>query len=603
MAGGAETASPPQAASPPRDGVDGATDGFCLAFGAWTLLCHGMVFLGGSLRALAAGALALALVGAALLLARRRAPRPRPCAVVWGLGALGALVTLLWIRPDLDDALYVNLAVSAMDAPGQALLRFDGLHGLGLPLHLPVYRLHAFELLAALAGYATGTEAIVWLHLVFPPLAALLAVLAHARLLRILAPERWLAALLVVVAILLLVGGTHRWASNLGFVRLHQGKALLVSVMVPLLAALALEFARAPSAGRLIRLGAAQVASVGLSATALWLAPFVSGVALLAAAPASRRGLAILAAGALPSLSPLGLGLRLRSETAARLPAAPESAPELDGLAHAAHLVLGDGALAVAVGFSLLAAWVFAAPGIPRRFLVLAPAAFGLLLFNPLASPWIAEHVTGASAYWRTFWVLPLPVFLALLLTAPLSPRTASWRPFLRLGATLTLVAGFLLWIPEQRVLSARNGVSFAPFALEVPPGHEAARVLAEAVPSEATVLAPFDVSPWLVTLHGHPRPLAVRGVYLTPYAAELGEENVRRRLDLTHWISTPERYQARSAHFLAELAAFDVEAVCVPMDRAAGRRIGAELRRRGFVRVATPGPWAVWRRSAAERP
>ena len=65
----------------------------------------------------------------------------------------------------------------------------------------------------------------------------------------------------------------------MGIPRLHQGKAVLVTLLVPLVAAYGIELARRPSLASGLRLAAAQIAAVGASATGLWLAPAVAGLA------------------------------------------------------------------------------------------------------------------------------------------------------------------------------------------------------------------------------------------------------------------------------------------------------------------------------------
>ena len=97
---------------------------------------------------------AVAILGAASALALLRdAPSAPPAArgrglesALWGLAVACAVLALVSHRVDLDDAFYLNLAVAAADAPGAPLLTGDTLHGIaGLPMHLPVYRLHSYE--------------------------------------------------------------------------------------------------------------------------------------------------------------------------------------------------------------------------------------------------------------------------------------------------------------------------------------------------------------------------------------------------------------------------------------------------------------------------
>jgi hypothetical protein len=77
--------------------------------------------------------------------------------LLWMLAAAAVVVTLISHRPDDDDAFYVNVAAAAADAPGRALLSEDTMHGIpGLPLHLPIYRVHSYELFNGAVSYLTG---------------------------------------------------------------------------------------------------------------------------------------------------------------------------------------------------------------------------------------------------------------------------------------------------------------------------------------------------------------------------------------------------------------------------------------------------------------
>ena len=90
--------------------------------------------------------------GCALAAAGRRQE-----AALWTLSLVCVVVALLSHRVDIDDAFYVNLALAAVEAPGLPVLAGDTLHGVpGLPLHMPVYRLHAWELWNAALALLTG---------------------------------------------------------------------------------------------------------------------------------------------------------------------------------------------------------------------------------------------------------------------------------------------------------------------------------------------------------------------------------------------------------------------------------------------------------------
>jgi hypothetical protein len=126
--------------------------------------------------------------------------------LVWAVALLAALVPLtLSFGTNIDDGYYVNLSVHVADEPDQPLLQFDTLHGLQLPVTLNVTRLTSYEVLLGVVSWFTGIPAIAVTHLLFPPLAAVLVVLAHARLLRRFAPQHygWATAAAILFMFLL----------------------------------------------------------------------------------------------------------------------------------------------------------------------------------------------------------------------------------------------------------------------------------------------------------------------------------------------------------------------------------------------------------------
>jgi len=676
--------------------ADAVCDLGCLAFAAWTLLCHVTVFTGGSLdRLLACAAVTAVLLGGAWLLCRRgragepqdlepdpRAATPRqlqawvtataagigcvlavalaagsnplglwaPAAVflvaaavlalwvapdpserpssrataiaLWALAVAAALLTASVCRPDADDALYVSMAVAAADAPSAPLLAGDPLHGVpGVRLDFPTYRLHAFELLAGAAAHLTGVEAIAWLHLVLPPLLALIAVLAIGRAARRLAPARWLWVTAAVVVLLVGIGNAHNWYGNMAFVRLQQGKGALVTIMVPLLVAYGLELVQAPGPRTWLRLAAAQVAAVGMTATGLWVAPPVALLAATAALHRHRSATRAVALAGAASLYPLLLGAAFSvaltqpssplgpfltglktTHTAHRAEPPPAAAPPYRSqqvLSWTVNRVFLDARLAIPCACVLLCGWWLSPEPLVRR-LHLAFSAFTVMVpLNPHLVDWTLRHVTGSvHVYWRVLWTLPLPLLLALALTAPV----ARWPS--RLGPILSvlLVGGFVALTSDHTVLGAANQTSLRPFRLKAPPELEVARALAAAVPSGAVVVAPLDVAPWVTTLHHHPYPLVVRNQYLQPLREKLGPDDITARQDMARLLSHPDARPAQVRRFLLGLDRFRVEGVCFRSSVTHRSVLTAALAALGFQSHGSVDGFEVWARTLRSR-
>lgn len=557
--------------------------------------------------------IALVLAAAAVLLrhppAISRPVRGRHLEIVlWALALACVFLTLVCHRPDFDDAFYVNVAVAAVDRPELPLMKFDTMHGIaGLPIHLPIYRVHSFELLNAALSQLTGVPAIYCFHWISASVAALLVPLAYARLLRRLIPRWWLFGVVALVVVLVAVGDTPRWYGNFSFVRLWQGKSIFLSVFLPLIYAHALEFALRPTRGGWLLLAAAQVAALGCSSSALWAAPVAAAAALASALAPTAEGLRRLVLGAFSSAYVLVAGLALRGSMERQLRAVKErlglehqrlpTAPG-EALADAFHEVFGDSRLWLCALAAILLAWALAPGRLARRFSVAVPLVVWIGLLNPYVGPWVSDHVTGPS-YWRSLWALPVPLLMTLLLISPLGLGESPKLRRAGFAGALLLVVLFALLIPEIPGLSQANrGVRLGLPGLKVEePERTWAGILNESVGPGAYVLAPPEISRWVPTFHRHAYPLIVRQ-YLR---GRIAEEERRLRASLSYYVDGLGHREA-AAYFRQGLERFHVDGVCLRSGPEA-KRTREMLRSSGFVRSAGGGDYEIWVRRGGREP
>ncbi|MFI5217442.1 MAG: DUF6077 domain-containing protein [Candidatus Limnocylindria bacterium] len=561
---------------------------------------------------LGAAALALLLLEVPHEEAPARGPRLELALLALALSA--AAYALVAHRPDADDAFYVNLAVAAVDAPAEPLLAADTLHGVaGLPLHLPIYRVHSFELANAALSFLSGAPTIQVFHFGAAALAAFLVPIAHARLFRLLTPKHWLAAVATLVVVLAAAGETHRWYGNFGFVRIWQGKSLQLFVFTPLVYAYAMQFALRPGLARWGLLAAAQIAALGSSSAALWAAPAAGAIGLCSALPPSRRGLKLFAVGLLASGYVLGAGWIAKgwmdADAASQQPAVSQQEvrdKELADLAldrpgvrleQALGLVLGDSRLRRIALAGVLIAWAASSGALARRFALAAPLAVALVLLHPAASSWVVANVTGES-YWRALWALPVPILMALSLVAPLEVAAAGRRRSPPRAAWALLLGAFALLAPGIRGPSSANGVRLAWPSLKVEPtAHAWAAELSASVPPGSVVAAPGDVGVWLPTFHQRVHPLLVRDLYLAPYRAQLGDPSIQLRVWMTA-IAGGERTGPDAGRlFRGGLERFQVRGVCLRVTPGVEATREA-LRAAGFRRSREDDEHEIWVRS-----
>ena len=460
------------------------------------------------------------------------------------------IATLVIHRPDPDDSLYLNMAVSVLDAPQEPMWTTDTVHGLPGGFYFPTYRVHALELLTALFADVLRLEPIEVAHLVLPPLFALLSVLAAARLFRILLRSHWAWATLALVVVLLSTRQTHWMYGNFAYVRLFQGKAVFVTLAIPLIVTYALEFFASGGFKRWALLAMAQIAAVGLTANGLYGAPLAAGLALAGCWHPSRSATRRIGLGALASFYPLLLGLWVRQEMAATM-LVTEFVGEPSTLEDAVVQFLGRGGAPFAWLAALTGSWCLLADPARRRWILGCVLGFLLVFMNPLLDEFWAANLTGVHLLWRLFWTVPLPALLALVVTSSLAlgrPAPSIMRAFAFAASLLLLI--YVFWPPYSN--PSYGGSVVGTPGLKVPlPAYRVAKVLSRLAGPHETVLAPEEISTWIPTFRGHPYPVVARQVYLLGqlrvFSAWIDPQLITERLALLRFVSGSARDPGRS--------------------------------------------------------
>jgi hypothetical protein len=547
----------------------------------------------------------LALAAAFFLLAEAPVYEPpirgRSCeAALWMLAGACALIALVTHRPDVDDAFYVNMAVSAADAPDAPLLARDTIHGIpDLPLHHAVYRLHSYELWNGALSYLTGIPAIYAFHWISAALAAASVALAHAVLFRELTPRIWPWATAALIAVLVAAGDRHRWYGNFALVRIWQGKGIFLFVMMPLVYAYAQRFARRPSAAAWLLLAGAQIGAVGSSASALWAAPAGALAALASVLRPNRTGLRRFAAGALASAYVLLAGWLVKGSMYDYKPRRLDAEVGAE-LVQAVSEVMGKGRLCVFGLVAVAGAWGLWRRGPAQRFAIAVPLAALLALLNPYTELMVKGNVTGPS-YWRSLWAVPVPLLMALVLASPLQLEASRASRAVGRLACIALTAAFVAWIPRIAAVSKQNdGVGMKMRigwpGLKVPPeAYRWAAAINREAPPGATVIAPPAVSWWIPTFHHHVHPVEVRPEYLASHRERFPEGEMTDRHAVTRYTLGELTAPGASGRFRRALDRYDVKAVCLSIRSPLLTEAREILREGGFTRTLRGTDHELW--------
>ena len=456
--------------------------------------------------------------------------------------AIAVLAALFINRPDADDSLYINMAVSVLDNSSAPIYATDTLHGVPGAYILPTYWVHSYELLAALFTQIFNVgEPIKVLHFIFGPLFSVFSVFTAAVCLQRLLPKWWGWACLVLTIEYLVLRESHRMYGNFAFVRMFEGKSVFITAIIPLIVVYATDFFVRHRLSSWILLMLVQICAVGFTANSLYVAPITAGLTLAAcwrpSFPATRK----LGLGLLASIYPVMIGFIIRS-IAIRDGLSFENFQQFIPIDAAANLVLGEGVTLWLWLVGLTSAWCLVKNQATRHWVLGFCLAFMLTCMNPFLDEHWGAYVTAKYLTWRLFWVIPLPIFLSIFITQgvvngfrlPVSKNPTFIFVALALLITLTLGKP---WIDPDPLVRSELRIG-----LKVPqPEYEVARRLSEIAGKENLVLAPENISTWVPTFRGHAYPLVARTHYtealLVVFASRIDTQDIKERLALAAYV------------------------------------------------------------------
>jgi hypothetical protein len=461
---------------------------------------------------------------------------------LWVLAFLGAYITLIMHRANSDDSLYIHIAVAAADRPSLELIANDTIHNAGI-VPFAVYRVHSFELLGGVISYVTGIPAIKVIHLGLATIAGLLTPLAWARLFRLLDPQRWFWMVLVVFVWYLADGTTPFSGPMHAFVRLFQGKAILLSVGIPIIATYGIRFGLKPCKQRFVMLVAAQIGAIGLSSTGLWIAPIVAMVSVCVPLQLRRRDLKVIGFGLLSCLYVIGMGLWVRSQiTDMGTETSPAEIVSSLSRSLRPSFRLIENALGIIYGlrFSssrpplyqaylsvILISWPLAHTQLARRYLVAFSLVFVLILANPYLYRLVIRNLTGNATYNRIVFLLPTAAALAVCFTTLVHLSHSKRLQYLLLAVSAVCLFLFFDRIPRYSVTDVTR-MGFRPRLKVANNDYKAALEVARLLPADSYALTTKGISSVLPMVHHHPYLIMVKTNWFGKGNPEL---NVRFRL------------------------------------------------------------------------
>lgn len=505
------------------------------------------------------------------------------------IAAIAATITSFAHRPDTDDGFFISVASHALSHPNIALLSVDTMHEdpqVALPLLLPAYAVESLGLIEAVFAKLLGIAPIAVAHLLLPPLFAMLVVVAWVLLVNEFLPNRLVSAALLTLVILILFGEHHQTIGNFGFVRLHQGKAVLASAIVPLLYFYVIRYMNTGSFHDLTLVCLAVISGIGLSSSGVFVMPAVMLIGALSSWTSGRGKQLILLALPLGYIGVVALYLRAKVlETDAISSFTANSTSEIISSVfgqHTQYIVL----------FCLVGAWLLVPNKSARRSLYFL-AVFSLLgPMNPFISDIIAKYITSPSVYWRILWPVPALLCCTIVMIIVLELCTSTRAKWRIAGAALAL--GFILLTVPFNVLRQTNNVAIDLPRLKANPEHYA--VALEAIrmaPAGTAILAPQAITIWIAAQPSHPFIPINRHIdlpYLKKYLSDIDFVMRGQLSDLIQGgLQSP-------ALLSAAIEKYSIGLIIIsPLFDA---RYSSVLKEGGFIRAETSG-FSIWRKEA----
>jgi hypothetical protein len=490
-----------------------------------------------------------------------------------GLAVLGSLL----LRPDADDAFYVNRATwvahhgvpvinDTMFSPGSLKPAYDG----GLPTP-------SIEALQGTLGHAFHLQAATVAYVLSVPLLSAIFGWVTWRLVRAWAPRR--RALVLAIALAFVLASGRAVVGNYSIGRIWQGKVTAYAVLLPViwlyLSRVATR-ARRWDHGMLLVAG---IAFVGLTTTSALLAPAILGAGVVAAI--TLRSKSLLWGSLLLFAAPLVNGVAEKFGPAQIGPANSAAAPPAQvfaiafgsvtmlallaviGIVFGPRLVVGRAAtVAAATSLATMAAFLPGVLGIANAATGAGPVIWrlaigtptgvlvGLLVSVRLPQPGRVLPLLPVQRTTRALTiVLPTVVVLAVILLS------GTWLWSSSVGGTLTSNP---TWKVSQPALSDVRAAQ----RLDVPPGR--------------WLLPPVQMQIMSISTAG-PYTVVPRSYYLP--SLDVPHRQARDRAVLLSLVSGGHPAKGKVASALTRL---NVTLACVPTaDRAARRLLAAAVGQR----------------------
>jgi hypothetical protein len=375
--------------------------------------------------------------------------------------------TLIARRPDLDDFMYFHRALGSLVAVNKPILTEDPpLDAPGITIGTVLHHMTSYEMFAAMTAKLFRLDPLWFYQNAMPFIAAVIVPFVYYFLYREFDVGKTASIVATALALLFLFidGNTHRSFGNFAFVRLWQGKSIVITLLLPATFLLTRTFLMRPGKMALFRLATIGVSGVGLSEVGVYLIPIMVLALSLAylvierfTIPSLKKAVCLWASMFFPLMVAGGLLTGIVPK--------PRST---DIFVLAFPTIWWQNLqLVVDSGYTLLRDLLilFLVPALTLKgrslwFIILLSAVLLLLFANPpMGKLWI--HFLFPASYWRMMYLLPLPWLFGLLAPA-LAVTVRQVRPLAGVGR-IALVMSVVASVSLAFEASVVYGVNSSP--------------------------------------------------------------------------------------------------------------------------------------------
>lgn len=468
-------------------------------------------------------------------------------------------------RSDLDDSFYVAVASFVSSNPSNIIISTDPMLGEpGFPLIFPSYRFASFELLLGAIAYLLSVPAMDVYYIYSLPVWAVAVVAANFLLAKELIPKHWVLAGTVAFLLTLLLGEMHRSPANFSFVRIFQGKAVFLSVIVPTIFYLTARFfSERGNKADLFLLACCQIASVGLTNFGMLMGPIVGFGALISNLPLSLKGdrrKIYYACSILLISFPYLINVALESSSSPILNFGSESGANVWTSVFGSHQQY-------LVGFLILTGPVLAKDTVTKWRMAVPPLLLFALYLNPWLAGFISKYVTTPPVYWRVVWSFPILLFAAVSFCMIVDCLFERKSPRLVPAVLSTVMIALIVYSLPFNTLRSENIGPLEGFATwKVSDTHLVVAQKTIAIDNHGgRLLAPDEIAGVISRFEVHPRLISTRGLYLDLMRPMVGDEEFMPRKLLYDFVTGNDIQQIEKVR--SALRSLDVSVIVLKLD------------------------------------